>query len=258
MDHHYVMNTWSPDAYLHHAGFVPALGAGVVDLLDPKPGERILDLGCGEGTLTATIRARGTQVVGVDNSDAQVAAARTRGLDARVMDGESLTFDREFDAVFSNAAMHWMRRPDAVIAGVRRALRPGGRFVARAWRARLRRRDPRRDSGGAGAARGDGRSARGTSRHPRNTARSSKRTASSWTTSCCFRVPRRCRRASKAGSRPSPDRSSRACRPTSEDDAVHEIANLLRPVALRRVRQLDGRLRQTSLQGPSHLSDNFS
>jgi SAM-dependent methyltransferase len=124
------MNTWAPDAYLHHAGFVPALGTGVVDLLDPKPGERILDLGCGEGTLTETIRARGTLVVGVDSSPAQIAAARTRGLDARVADGESLGFDKEFDAVFSNAAMHWMRRPDAVIDGVRRALRPGGRFVA--------------------------------------------------------------------------------------------------------------------------------
>ena len=124
------MNTWLPDGYMHHAGFVPALGAGVVDLLDPQPGERILDLGCGEGSLTERIRARGTQVVGVDSSEAQVAAARTRGLDARVMDGESLTFSREFDAVFSNAAMHWMRQPDAVIAGVGRALRPGGRFVA--------------------------------------------------------------------------------------------------------------------------------
>jgi trans-aconitate methyltransferase len=124
------MNTWEPDAYLHHAAFVPALGAGVVDLLDAKPGERILDLGCGEGTLTETIRARGAQVVGVDSSDTQVKAARIRGLDVRVMDGEALAFDREFDAVFSNAALHWMRKPDEVIKGVSRALRPGGRFVA--------------------------------------------------------------------------------------------------------------------------------
>ena len=59
-----------------------------------------------------------------------VAAARARGLDARVMDGEALTFEGEFDALFSNAALHWMRRPDAVIAGMRRALKPGGRLVA--------------------------------------------------------------------------------------------------------------------------------
>jgi hypothetical protein len=68
-------------------------------------------------------------VVGVDASPEQVAAARARGLDARVADGERLGFDAEFDAVFSNAALHWMRDPDAVIAGVRRALVPGGRFV---------------------------------------------------------------------------------------------------------------------------------
>jgi trans-aconitate methyltransferase len=100
------MNTWSPEGYLLHAGFVPALGAGVLDLLDPQPGERVLDLGCGEGTLTQDIVARGAEVVGVDSSRAQIAAARARGLNARVMDGEALTFDHEFDAVFSNAAMH--------------------------------------------------------------------------------------------------------------------------------------------------------
>src|SRR5580765_7562418 len=111
------MNTWSPESYLQHAGFVPALGAGVLDLLDPKPGERILDLGCGEGTLTMDIGARGSEVLGIDSSPAQTAAAKARGLDARVMDAEALTFDGEFDAVFSNAAMHWMRNPDVVIAG---------------------------------------------------------------------------------------------------------------------------------------------
>jgi SAM-dependent methyltransferase len=73
--------------------------------------------------------AAGGRVVGVDASEAQVAAARERGLDARVMDGEALAFDAEFDAVFSNAALHWMKRPRRVLDGVRRALRPGGRFV---------------------------------------------------------------------------------------------------------------------------------
>jgi trans-aconitate methyltransferase len=72
----------------------------------------------------------GCQVVGVDGSSAQIEAARKRGLDARVMDGEKLTFQSEFDAVFSNAALHWMRHPDAVIHGVWQALRPSGRFVA--------------------------------------------------------------------------------------------------------------------------------
>jgi SAM-dependent methyltransferase len=98
--------------------------------LDPKPGERILDLGSGEGTLTQELIARGAEVLGIDSSPAQIAAAKARGLDARVMDAEALTFDGEFDAVFSNAAMHWMRNRDVVIAGVRRALKRQGRFVA--------------------------------------------------------------------------------------------------------------------------------
>jgi len=124
------VNTWSTEGYRANAGFVPALGSSVFDLLNPQPGERILDLGCGEGSLTERLAAAGALVVGVDMSPDFVAAAKARGLDARIMDGEALTFDREFDAVFSNAAMHWMLAPDRVIDGVKRALRPGGRFVA--------------------------------------------------------------------------------------------------------------------------------
>ena len=102
----------------------------VVALLDPRPGERILDLGCGDGVLTEKLAALGCAVVGADASPEQVEAARARGLDARVLDGEALPFEAEFDAVFSNAALHWMKRPGAVVEGVRRALRAGGRFVA--------------------------------------------------------------------------------------------------------------------------------
>ena len=122
--------TWEAERYAAAAAFVPALGAPVVELLAPQPGERILDLGCGDGVLTEKIAAAGASVVGIDGGPDMVAAARARGLDARVMDGQRLTFDREFDAVFSNAAIHWMRDQDAVLAGVRRALKPGGRFVA--------------------------------------------------------------------------------------------------------------------------------
>jgi len=121
--------TWSPERYEKHARFVSDLGAPVVELLAPRPGERILDLGCGDGALTEKLTALGCEVVGVDSSAEQVAGARARGLDCRVASGEALPFANEFDAVFSNAALHWMRRPDAVIAGVRRALKPGGRFV---------------------------------------------------------------------------------------------------------------------------------
>ena len=106
------------------------LGAPLLALLAPRTGERILDLGCGDGALSQRIAETGAIVVAVDTAPDMVAAAKARGLDAHVVDGEALTFDREFDAVFSNAALHWMRRPDAVIAGMACALKPGGRLVA--------------------------------------------------------------------------------------------------------------------------------
>jgi SAM-dependent methyltransferase len=121
---------WQAQRYAATAGFVPALAGAVFDLLAPQAGERILDLGCGDGALTEKIAAIGASVVAVDAAPDMVAAARERGLDAGVMPGQSLAFEHEFDAVFSNAALHWMRPPDAVLAGVARALKPGGRFVA--------------------------------------------------------------------------------------------------------------------------------
>jgi SAM-dependent methyltransferase len=120
---------WSAERYAQSAHFVPALGAQALDLLAPMAGERILDLGCGDGVLTERIVAAGALVVAVDAAPDMVAAARARGLDARVTAGQDLAFDAEFDAVFSNAALHWMRPAEAVLAGVHRALKPGGRFV---------------------------------------------------------------------------------------------------------------------------------
>ncbi|SEQ87286.1 Ubiquinone/menaquinone biosynthesis C-methylase UbiE [Faunimonas pinastri] len=122
--------TWSADTYERNTRFVSDLGAGVVEWLAPGPGERILDLGCGDGALTVKLVQAGADVVGVDASDNFVEAARKLGLDVRLMDGHALAFEREFDAVFSNAALHWMLRPEAVVSGVARALKPGGRFVA--------------------------------------------------------------------------------------------------------------------------------
>jgi len=121
---------WSADRYETNARFVSDLGAGVLDWLDPQAGERILDLGCGDGALTVRLVEAGAEVIGTDFSADMVAGASALGIDARVMDGHALDFDREFDAVFSNAALHWMTRPDEVISGVARALKPGGRFVA--------------------------------------------------------------------------------------------------------------------------------
>jgi len=120
---------WDPTAYATHAAFVPALGTAVFDLLAPATGERILDLGCGDGVLTERLVGAGAAVVGVDADRAMVAAAAARGLDVRPGDGRRLAFAAEFDAVFTNAALHWMGAPALVVAGVFRALRPGGRFV---------------------------------------------------------------------------------------------------------------------------------
>ncbi len=120
---------WDSQDYKKHARFVPDLGMPVVEWLNPVAGERILDLGCGDGALTVKLAALGCTVVGADSSSELVGAAKSRGIDARLMDGEQLQFEAEFNAVFSNAALHWMKRPDAVIIGVWRALIPGGRFV---------------------------------------------------------------------------------------------------------------------------------
>jgi trans-aconitate methyltransferase len=120
---------WSADDYAKNGRFVSELARPVLDLLAPKRGERVLDLGCGDGVLTEEIAASGADVLGADLSDELLAAAAAKGLKVQKVDGHALPFQSEFDAVFSNAALHWMRRPDLVIAGVARALRPKGRFV---------------------------------------------------------------------------------------------------------------------------------
>src|SRR4029077_11517237 len=128
---------WDPDTYARHARFVSDLGTGVFELLAPQPGERVLDLGCGDGALTEKLVAAGCRVIAIDSSAEQIGAARapgpgaTRGrararpLDAGRGRAETLPFKGEFDAVFSNAVLHWIPDAPAVIASVYRALKPG-------------------------------------------------------------------------------------------------------------------------------------
>ena len=123
---------WNAQLYDNKHSFVWKLAGGVLELLAPKPGERILDLGCGTGHLTGKIAEAGADVVGVDRSPEMIVQAREQypALRFEVMDARELQLEGPFDAVFSNATLHWIHEPERVIAGVARLLKPGGRFVA--------------------------------------------------------------------------------------------------------------------------------
>jgi SAM-dependent methyltransferase len=121
---------WNALGYAQNARFVTDLGAPVLELLAPQSGERVLDVGCGDGVLTQKIADYGCHVIGLDSSPSLAKAARQRGLEVIEQDATEMDFDRCFDAVFSNAVLHWIKEADTVIQRVARALRPGGRFVA--------------------------------------------------------------------------------------------------------------------------------
>ena len=120
---------WDAGDYARVGSFVAELGQAALDLLDPRPGERILDVGCGEGTLTLKIIERGATVLGVDNSPEMIAAARAKGVDAVQLAAEDMQFFSEFDAAFSNATLHWVLQKEQAARAIFRALRAGGRFA---------------------------------------------------------------------------------------------------------------------------------
>ena len=125
-------NQWNAAEYDAKHAFVYEKAKGLVELLAPKAGERILDLGCGTGVLTTEIAGRGAEILGVDRSEEMIVQARKKSpaLPFETLDARELRFEAEFDAVFSNAVLHWIPEAEQVIAGVARALKPGGRFVA--------------------------------------------------------------------------------------------------------------------------------
>jgi SAM-dependent methyltransferase len=122
-------SSWNAADYARVGAFVAELGGAALDLLDPQPGERILDIGCGEGTLTARMLERGATVLGIDTSPEMIAAARDGGIDAILLDVADMAFAAEFDAAFSNATLHWVLEKEQAARATFRALRPGGRFA---------------------------------------------------------------------------------------------------------------------------------
>ncbi len=123
---------WNAELYDRKHGFVSQYGTDLLELLQPKPGDRILDLGCGTGYLAQQIATAGAEVIGVDQSVAMITQARQSypHLTFEVKDGEKLDFLEQFDKVFSNAALHWMKAAEKVIDGIFKSLKPGGLFVA--------------------------------------------------------------------------------------------------------------------------------
>jgi len=123
-------NSWNANKYNKHADFVSALGMPVVELLDPQENELILDLGCGDGTLAIELEKVGAKVIAVDLSKDMVAKSREKGLDAHVMSATELPYVEKFDAVFSNAVLHWVKDAHLAVENIYKSLKHGGRFVA--------------------------------------------------------------------------------------------------------------------------------
>ena len=125
-------NNWNTALYESKHGFVWKYGEGLIELLAPQPGEHILDLGCGTGQLTDKIAATGAKVTGIDRSEEMITKARENypQLNFTVADATNFTLEQPLDAVFSNAVLHWIKQPEAVINCIQQSLKPGGRFVA--------------------------------------------------------------------------------------------------------------------------------
>ena len=121
---------WDAKRYEKGAKFVSRYGVALIERLDPKQGEKILDLGCGDGSVAKEIESFGAKVIGVDLSYSMVERTREKGIEAYVRSAKEIDFESEFDAVFSNAVLHWIKEPKIVAQKIYEALKPKGRFVA--------------------------------------------------------------------------------------------------------------------------------
>jgi len=122
---------WNSSLYDQKHSFVFKYGEEVLALLNPKRGERILDVGCGTGHLTKLIAEMGAEVVGMDSSPEMIEAARTAWPDINFVlaDAADFSFIEPFDAVFSNAALHWVTEAERAVVCMAQSLKQGGRFV---------------------------------------------------------------------------------------------------------------------------------
>ncbi|WP_237048586.1 class I SAM-dependent methyltransferase [Leptotrichia sp. oral taxon 498] len=126
-----VSQHWEKEKYEKNARFVSDYGEELIEWLSPQKDEYILDLGCGDGVLTKKISEYGCKVLGLDGSQKFVEATRKLGVHAIQGDAQNMKFENEFDAIFSNAALHWMTNPEKVMEGVSRALKKRRTFCSR-------------------------------------------------------------------------------------------------------------------------------
>ncbi|HYL39269.1 MAG TPA: class I SAM-dependent methyltransferase [Bryobacteraceae bacterium] len=125
-------SAWDAQRYQGRHSYVWQFGQSLLELLQPRPGEKTLDVGCGTGQLTAEIARSGADVIGLDNSPDMLTEARKNYPDLTFVlaDATGFRFPQPFDAVFSNAALHWVKDQEPAVVCIAQALRPGGRFVA--------------------------------------------------------------------------------------------------------------------------------
>ncbi|MDQ0229346.1 class I SAM-dependent methyltransferase [Metabacillus malikii] len=126
------VDSWNPSLYDAKHSFVSKFGQSIIELLKPSKDERILDIGCGTGDLTNRIATQTAYTLGIDFSERMITQAKQKypNIPFQVCDATNMNFSDEFDAVFSNAALHWIKPPHKALTCIHSSLKTGGRFVA--------------------------------------------------------------------------------------------------------------------------------